>query len=293
MKIVREVSPLRQQVKTWRANGETLALVPTMGNLHAGHLSLIEIARERCDRVAVSIFINPMQFDQREEVCRYPRTYQADCEKLIAAGVDLLFFPDTKTIYPHGWDTSARVELPGLTDVLCGASRPGHFAGVMTVVAKLFNMVQADVAVFGEKDFQQLQIIRHVVEDLNIPVEIVSAVTVRESDGLAMSSRNSYLSLEERELAPCLSRVLQKTARRIWTGECNYTRLEQAAKMQLRMNGFEPDYVSILAATDLGSPEQAAVEDLVILAAAWLGSARLIDNLPLRNLCAQSLAVQA
>lgn len=284
MKISRDIKELREQVSVWRKAGESLALVPTMGNLHDGHLSLVEMAKSQAGRVVVSIFINPMQFDHAEEVDRYPRTFQADCEKLVNLGVDLLVLPTVQSIYPKGVENTARVDLPGMTQLLCGAYRPGHFAGVLTVVSKLFNLLQPDVAIFGEKDYQQLLVIREMVEDLNYPIKILSGETIRETDGLAMSSRNNYLSLEERELAPILYRVLQKTAQRLIQGERDFDYLEQSAKAELQTNGLEPDYVSILSAHGLQAVDNVAVEDMVVLAAAWLGSARLIDNLPLHYL---------
>lgn len=281
MNTVREIAALRQQLAEWRRRGERVALVPTMGNLHAGHVALIDLAKAHADHVVVSIFVNPMQFDHQEEVAKYPRTFEADCDKLLASGVDLLFFPEIATIYPQGSEHSARIELPGLTEILCGAFRPGHFTGVLTVVAKLFNLVQPDVAVFGEKDYQQLQVIRRLVADLNMPVEIIAGATMREVDGLAMSSRNNYLSPQERRTAPLLQQVLQATAQCLLAGERDWPTLEVTAMQDLRAAGFAPDYVRILSAADLGEPGELPVEQLIVLAAAWLGAARLIDNLPL------------
>ncbi len=282
MLTVRDISTVRKVRAQWRGQGQSVALVPTMGNLHAGHLSLLEIAAQSASRVIATIFVNPMQFDKPDEVALYPRTLQADREKLVAQGVDLLFCPDTETMYPHGMEHTSRVEVPGLTEILCGAHRPGHFTGVTTVVTKLFNILQPDFAVFGEKDYQQLCVIRRICEDLDMPVRIIPGPTVRESDGLAMSSRNNYLAADERQRAPLLRRMLVETAERLIAGERDFPRLEQSALLQLRTHGFEPEYVRILA-SDLGGPERSALSDLVVLAAAWLGKARLLDNLILRD----------
>lgn len=255
-----------------------------MGNLHRGHLSLLDIARHYADRVVVTLFVNPMQFDRRDEVARYPRTFQSDCEALIAAGADLLFCPDNREIYPHGSEHVTRIEVPGLSEILCGAHRPGHFIGVTTVVSKLFNILQPDVAVFGEKDYQQLQVLRRVAEELNFPVRIVAGPTIRERDGLAMSSRNSYLTPDERVRAPQLHRTLLQTAAALLAGDRDFSCLEQAAASRLREHGLEPDYVRILA-TDLGEPgKHQAPGELIVLASAWLGEARLLDNVMLRDL---------
>jgi len=274
------IEQLRQQVGTGRSKGERIALVPTMGNLHQGHLDLVTRAQSLADRVVVSIFVNPMQFGAGEDFESYPRTEVADSEKLAALGTDLLFAPTVAEVYPRPRELQTRVEVPGISDILCGASRPGHFIGVATVVCKLFNMVQPDVAVFGEKDFQQLMVIRRMVEDLCIPVEIVGLPTVRESDGLARSSRNGYLTDEERDRAPNLYRVLRETASRLQAGERNHQALVKAAESDLQQCGFRPDYFRICRQSDLA---EASADDksLVILAAAYLGKARLIDNLML------------
>lgn len=283
MAIARDIPAARDALAAWRGRGESVAVVPTMGNLHAGHLALVDIAGQCAQRVVVTLFVNPMQFDRRDEVARYPRTFEQDCEKLVARRVDLLFCPDNSDIYPRGTEQTTRIEVPGLTEILCGAHRPGHFTGVATVVTKLFNILQPDVAVFGEKDYQQVQVIRRFTEDLNLPVRIVAGRTVRESDGLAMSSRNNYLSADERRRAPLLQRTLLETARALVAGSGDFDDLERAAVRKLREHGFEPDYVSILA-SDLGAPEQRETGDLVVLASAWLGAARLIDNVLLRDL---------
>jgi pantoate--beta-alanine ligase len=277
MKTIETLEDLRGQVRAWRAAGERLAFVPTMGNLHAGHLTLIGEARARAPRVVASIFVNPMQFGPAEDLDAYPRTLARDRELLESAGCDLLFAPGVATVYPRGSDAQTRVEVPGLSDVLCGESRPGHFRGVATVVCKLFNMVQPDVALFGEKDFQQLLVIRRMVEDLAMPVEIVGVPTVRESDGLAMSSRNGYLSAAERAIAPALGRVLTAARQALLEGT-PVASVERDAAAALREAGLAPDYVQVRTADDL----RAATEtdrDLVIVAAAYLGRARLIDNL--------------
>lgn len=273
-----EVGDLRRVIAGWRTSGERIGFVPTMGNLHAGHLDLVAEARRRADRCVVSIFVNPMQFGQGEDYDAYPRTLQADEEKLQAAGADLLFAPAVKTVYPAGAERQTRVEVPGISDILCGASRAGHFVGVATVVCKLFNMVQPDLAVFGEKDYQQLMVIRRMAADLAIPVEIVGKATVREADGLAMSSRNGYLSPEQRRVAPGLYRTLQAAASAIEGGERDFAGLERNALKSLQSLGFRPDYFSIRQALDLAAPGPDDAP-LVILAAAYLGSTRLIDNL--------------
>lgn len=269
---------LRQQVREWRMAGERVALVPTMGNLHAGHLTLVRKAREVADRVVVTIFVNPLQFGEGEDFSSYPRTMQQDSDALAKVGADLLFAPSVDEVYSRPQQVQTKVEVPGLSDILCGASRPGHFVGVATVVCKLFNMVQSDIALFGEKDFQQLLVIRHMAADLCMPVEIMGIPTVREDDGLAMSSRNGYLTDLEREQAPELYRTMQQTAEAIGSGERDYAKLESDAKQALEKSGFRPDYYTIRRAADLAEPN-ATDSGLVILAAAYLGKARLIDNI--------------
>ncbi|MGE5153725.1 MAG: pantoate--beta-alanine ligase [Bdellovibrio bacteriovorus] len=281
MERIEELSGLRQRITDWRRAGDTVAFVPTMGNLHAGHLSLVSEARRRARRTVVSLFVNPLQFGPREDLSAYPRTPQRDEAMLEEAGCDLLFAPGLGTMYPRGQEAQTRVEVPGLSDILCGASRPGHFTGVATVVCKLFHMVQPDLALFGEKDYQQLLVIRRLVEDLAMSIEVVGVPTVREPDGLAMSSRNGYLSAEERALAPALYRTLQVAADALRAGR-NPAEVERQASETLARAGLRPDYVSVRRDQDLAEPGEAD-RDLVILAAAYLGRARLIDNLRLQR----------
>lgn len=283
MQIVHSVAALRTQIAEWNHAGASVALVPTMGNLHRGHLHLVEQARTLATRTVASIFVNPLQFGPNEDFAAYPRTLDADAQQLAAVGLDLLFAPSVLEVYPRPLEHTTQVSVPTLPEVLCGARRPGHFNGVTTVVAKLFNMVQPQVAVFGEKDWQQLLVIRHMVADLNLPLEIVGVPTVREADGLALSSRNSYLSSAERALAPQLYAVLQALAQRWRSGERGYLRLETEAQTQLETLGFRPDYLEIRHATTLQRPRTEEPEDLRIFAAAWLGKARLIDNVGIRR----------
>jgi len=277
MELIEDLTNLRRRVRTWRQAGEPIALVPTMGNLHRGHLRLVQEARAYAQRTVVSIFVNPMQFGPQEDFAAYPRTLARDRELLEAEGTDLLFAPSVATVYPRPQAEQTRVEVPGLSNILCGASRPGHFVGVATVVCKLFNMVQPDLAVFGEKDFQQLLVIRRMTEDLCLPVSILGVPTVREPDGLAMSSRNAYLLSEERARAPALRRALERAADSLRSGR-GVAEVEQQAVQDLMGAGLRPDYVSARRASDLAAPGPTDI-DLVILAAAWLGKARLIDNL--------------
>ncbi|MEJ2462172.1 MAG: pantoate--beta-alanine ligase [Candidatus Thiodiazotropha sp.] len=273
-----QLDALRAAIGQWRKEGERIAFVPTMGNLHAGHLDLVQEAARQADRVVVSIFVNPLQFGEGEDFDAYPRTLDEDKQKLMELGADLLFAPTVDTLYPSGQEAQTRVEVPALSDILCGASRPGHFVGVATVVCKLFNMVQPDLAVFGEKDYQQLMVIRRMVADLAMPIRIVGKSTVREPDGLAMSSRNGYLSADQRGAAPLLYRTLQSTAEALRGGDRDYTGLETAAREVLQEAGFRPDYYVIRRAGDLAPPGQSE-DNLVVLAAAYLGTTRLIDNL--------------
>ena len=278
MNMVKTLRELRAAVAQARAEGKQIGFVPTMGNLHAGHVSLVEIAAQRADFVVASIFVNPLQFGAGEDLDKYPRTLAADQEKLLAAGCHLLFHPDVAEIYPHGMGDQTRVSVPGVSKGLCGASRPGHFEGVATVVTKLFNMVQPDLAVFGEKDYQQLAVIRALVQDLNMPIQIIGAPTQRAEDGLALSSRNGYLSDEQRAAAPTLYRGLQTIAEELRRGARDYARLIETAQAQQRTAGFIPDYLEIRNAVTL-RPAQIDDRHLVILTAAQLGSTRLIDNL--------------
>ena len=278
MQTVYRIAELRARVAEWKRTGERVAFVPTMGNLHRGHIRLVERARELAPRTVASIFVNPMQFGPKEDYAGYPRTLAEDSRRLEAVGLDLLFAPGVAEVYPRPLEAMTQVTVPELPAVLCGASRPTHFLGVTTVVSKLFNMAQPDVAVFGEKDWQQLVIIRRMAMDLDLPVEIVGVSTVREADGLAMSSRNGYLSAEERAVAPALYATLRTTAERLRAGERNFATLETEARSTLTAAGFRPDYFEIRRPDDLQRPAAGDTE-LRIFAAAWLGRARLIDNL--------------
>ena len=273
-----DIPELRRQVQAWKAAGERIAFVPTMGNLHAGHLQLVQAAQSHADRVVVSIFVNPLQFNEAADFNAYPRSLEADAQLLREVQADLLFTPDVQQMYPQGQVGNTKVQVPALSDVLEGEHRPGHFTGVTTVVAKLFNMVQPDVAWFGEKDFQQLLLIRRMVADLDLPIQIESLPTVREADGLAMSSRNSRLSAGERQQAPAIYQMLCALRQQIAQGDRRYTILEQQAVASLNQAGFRAEYVAVRRAADL---QPAAPDDtaLVILLAAWLGQTRLIDNL--------------
>jgi pantoate--beta-alanine ligase len=278
MEIVANSSGLRQQVAGLRARGGRIGFVPTMGNLHAGHLELVRQARLLAEHVVVSIFVNPAQFGPQEDYEKYPHTPERDRDALLEAGADLLFLPGVAEIYPQGPDQTTIVEVPVLNRILEGEHRPTHFNGVTTVVAKLFNLVQADVAVFGEKDYQQLLLIRRMVADLCMPISIVGVATVREADGLAMSSRNGYLSPAERAVAPRLFAVLTEVKTRVEAGGEDVATIEQDARAELVAAGFQPDYVSVRRQSDLAPPE-AGETALVALAAARLGPARLIDNI--------------
>lgn len=277
MVIIETIPLLRREIRRWRQEGKRIALVPTMGNLHDGHMTLVDEARARADVVVVSIFVNPMQFDKADDLARYPRTLQEDCEKLTRRGVDLVFSPAPADIYPHGMATHTYVEVPVLSEMLEGASRPGHFRGVATVVSKLFNLVQPDIACFGEKDYQQLALIRKMVDDMGTDVEIVGVPTVRAKDGLALSSRNGYLTPEERKLAPALSRIMNQLAEALLQGERHVEDLLEGAAAELREAGLTPDELFIRDADSL-QPLTVASTRAVILMAAWLGKARLIDN---------------
>jgi pantoate--beta-alanine ligase len=279
MMSVSTVTDLRSRLAHARRSGRRIGLVPTMGNLHAGHLRLVETARQRTDFVVVSVYVNPMQFGPDEDFAAYPRTPEKDRQALAAAGVEVMFAPTDDEIYPRGMAAQTQVEVPQLGRILCGAFRPGHFRGVTTVVNRLFNLVQPDVAVFGKKDYQQLLLIRLMVADLGIPLEVVGVDTVRESDGLAMSSRNVHLLPEQRRIAPRLFGVLQELREEILRARAIPAAGEQAAMERLRLAGFRPDYVSVRR-RDLAQPA-AGDRELVILAAARLGATRLIDNVEL------------
>ena len=282
MDTITTIAAVREHVRAWRKQGERVAFVPTMGNLHPGHVSLIDAARRHGDRFVASIFVNPMQFGPNEDFAHYPRTPDADQRMLAAAGCDLMFMPDVAEIYPNGSEGATRVLVPELSTILCGEFRPGHFEGVTTVVAKLFNVVEPDVAVFGEKDFQQLTVIRRMVADLCMPITIIGAPTVRESDGLAMSSRNQYLTPTERRIAPRIHEELLAAAARLAAGETDFLAIERAGSEALLSYGFRPDYFAVRSASDLALPS-AASRELVVLTAARLGKARLIDNVQVKR----------
>lgn len=281
MQTLRTVAAVRSAVENWRASRQRIALVPTMGNLHAGHLALVERAAQLADRVVVSIFVNPLQFNDQEDYSRYPRTFEKDQQRLAEYNVAVLFAPLLESIYPQPLESITQVEVPGLSDILEGAARLGHFRGVSTIVTTLFNIVQPHVAVFGEKDYQQLLIIRRMVADLSMPVDIESIATVRDEDGLALSSRNNYLVKEERARAPALFGVLSRAAEAIKKGRRDFAALEEEALQALVEAGFHPNYFCVRRAEDLAEPV-GNEENLVILAAAYLGKARLIDNVPVR-----------
>lgn len=274
---VNSVSDLRELIQKARRSGKTIGFVPTMGNLHEGHLSLIDRAREKADLVVSSIFVNPMQFGENEDLDAYPRTLLADSKLLKARSCDILFAPPVSEIYPNGLAEETKVDVPALGDDHCGASRTGHFIGVATVVTKLFNMVQPDVAVFGEKDFQQLAIIRKMVRDLCMPITIIGVPTSRESTGLARSSRNGYLSSAEKLAASEIYQILNDCAAQLKSGNRDYQKLCDEAKSRLIENGFRPDYVNIAHPQSL-APSQENDTHFVVLLAAYLGSTRLIDN---------------
>jgi pantoate--beta-alanine ligase len=277
MDVVHSKDELAQKIADWRQLGDHIALVPTMGNLHQGHLSLVDLAREHAERVIVSIFVNPTQFGEGEDFDEYPRTLERDTRLLKKTPADLVFAPSVDTMYPFGLDMATRVSVPGLTEHFCGASRPGHFDGVTTVVARLFAMVVPDAAVFGQKDYQQQLVIRHMTADLGLPIKIITGTTVRDDDGLALSSRNSYLSEDERATAPLLYATLSSVGTELQSGRRDFDELESAASARLEEAGFDVDYFAIRRAQNL-EPSDRDCDDLVVLAAARLGQARLIDN---------------
>jgi pantoate--beta-alanine ligase len=278
MQVFRTISGLRDNLSTHRIRGQSIGFVPTMGNLHDGHLALIKQAKETNDIVVCSIFVNALQFGLNEDWDKYPRTYDSDCAKLDQSDCDYLFFPDDSEMYPNGLDTQSRVICPTMTDVLCGASRPGHFEGVTTVVSKLFNIVQPDEAIFGIKDYQQLAVIKRMTQDLCLPVKIVAAPIHREADGLAMSSRNSYIKKEERPKVKVLKEVLELISQQIKAGNMDFIKLELEAKKRIQFEGFRADYVTISHSKTL---QPAAIDDrqITILGAMYTESARLIDNI--------------
>ncbi|HEY6450996.1 MAG TPA: pantoate--beta-alanine ligase [Steroidobacteraceae bacterium] len=278
MQTVTTIEAVRAQVSAWRAAGLRIGFVPTMGNLHAGHASLLAAARARSERVVASVFVNPLQFGPNEDFARYPRTPVEDERLLGEIRCDLLFMPSVEEIFPGGGTQATLVRVRGLSDILCGQFRPGHFDGVATVVAKLFGIVAPDAAVFGEKDYQQFMVIRRMALDLALPVEVVGAATVRADDGLALSSRNRYLTVEERARAPAIHQALQAAVRALAAGDRNFAELERAGLLGLERAGMRPDYFTILSAQDL-SPPGADATELVVLTAARLGHSRLIDNL--------------
>lgn len=274
---VDSIEKLRTQIKTWRQQGLTIGFVPTMGNLHAGHISLITEAKKHADKIVASIFVNPMQFGVNEDIDSYPRTMADDQQKLIAEGTDLLFTPTAEIIYPKGLEKQSYVEVPNVSDGYCGESRPGHFRGVSTVVCKLFNLVQPDVACFGLKDYQQVQVIQTMVEDLSMPIKVIPVATVREASGLALSSRNNYLTAEEKAQAPALNKTLCWLAQAL-TSSTDYQGLINQATDKINQAGLTTDYINICHSRTL-NPATADDKQLVILAAAHCGKARLIDNL--------------
>ena len=269
---------LREQISYWRDSGEHIGLVPTMGNLHDGHLSLISLAREYAERVVVSIFVNPTQFDEDGDFDKYPRTLESDTRHLEKTNVDLLFIPDIGTMYPFGITNATLVTVPVLSEEFCGAFRPGHFDGVTSIISRLFNIIQPDVAIFGQKDYQQQLIIRHLVEDLHLPLQIILGPIQRELDGIAISSRNQYLNKEERSIAPILYSVLQGIGKDLQTGKKNYAELEQQAIDVLNNAGFHAEYVAIREAEKLTFPSKDN-NNIVVLGAVRLGTTRLIDNI--------------
>lgn len=277
MKVIEDKHELQDELAEWRHAQEHVAIVPTMGNLHPGHVSLVNVAKEQAEHVVVTVFVNPTQFSEGEDFETYPRTFDKDTRRLKTVAADVLFAPSVETVYPFGIESATTVTVPGLTENFCGSFRPGHFDGVTTVVARLFALVQPDVAVFGQKDYQQQLVIRRMVEDLNLPVTIHTAATIREEDGLAMSSRNAYLSDDERTKAPALYNALAEMERQLRDGVRDFKGLERQASNELDRAGFLPEYVAVRRAADLGPPEEGCRE-MVVLAAAHLGQARLIDN---------------
>ena len=277
MEVIKDVIQLKSLISQWKQQGDSIAFVPTMGNLHQGHLALVKKARQLATRVVVSIYVNPLQFGENEDFDSYPRTLEQDQKGLELERADLLFLPASSAIYPRSEKDSTKVEVPNLSTILCGEYRPGHFVGVATVVCKLLNIIQADFAIFGEKDYQQLAVIRQMVEDLFIPVEIIGVATVRNEDGLAMSSRNQYLTAEQKKKAAFLYQTLKNMAKDATKG-ISLRQIEQESMDKLAVNGFRPEYLSFRECRTLAEA-QTDQKELIILAAAWLGNTRLIDNL--------------
>lgn len=278
MLVVHTREELAEHIAEWRHHDEHVALVPTMGNLHKGHLALVDLAREHAERVIVTIFVNPTQFGEGEDFEEYPRTLERDKRHLKKTPADLIFAPNVETMYPFGLDLATKVVVPGLTDNFCGASRPGHFDGVTTVVARMFAMVMPDVAVFGQKDYQQQLVIRHMARDLSLPISVITGETVRDDDGLALSSRNAYLSDEERTTAPVLFETLSAVGAALQSGRRDFAELEKESAARLEDAGFKVDYFAVRRAQNLETPDRDC-DDLVLLVAARLGKVRLIDNI--------------
>ena len=277
MQIVSDIKQLRELRREWQSGKEQIAFVPTMGNLHDGHLKLVKEAKKHASKVVVSIFVNPLQFGPDEDLDAYPRTMEQDKASLDALGVDILFMPKVDDIYSRGLEQQTFVEVPGLSYMICGASRPGHFRGVATIVCKLFNMVQPNMAFFGQKDFQQLQVIKAMVTDLSMNLTIHGVPTERESDGLAMSSRNNYLNQEQRKIAPGLYQLISSMAEQIQAGRRDFSIMIAENRLKLAELGFKPDYIDVRSASSLLQPSHEDTE-LVILGAGFLGKTRIIDN---------------
>ncbi|WP_193075726.1 pantoate--beta-alanine ligase [Pseudomonas sp. FME51] len=280
MNTLHSIAQLRAALTRARQENKRISLVPTMGNLHAGHIALVEKARQRTDYVVVSIFVNPLQFGANEDLDSYPRTLAEDQRKLLDAGTDLIFAPNVSEMYPEGMHGHTLISVPVVSEGLCGASRPGHFDGVSTVVSKLLNIVQPDLAIFGEKDFQQLAVIRKMSQDLCLPVQIMGEPIVRADDGLALSSRNGYLNEEQRRSAPYLYQTLRHIEQQLISGRRDFAAIIDEARVALVDAGMKPDYLDLRDAETL-QPATADTQDIIILAAVFLGTTRLIDNLRL------------
>lgn len=278
MQTISTIEGLREIRRKWQLAGKRIGFVPTMGNLHAGHLSLVQEAKQHADIVVVSIFVNPLQFGADEDLDNYPRTLEADSEHLRSLGVDVLFTPTVEAIYPRGLEQQTFVEVPGISYMICGASRPGHFRGVATIVSKLFNMVQPNSAFFGEKDYQQVQVIKAMVTDLSMNLSVHAVPTMRHEDGLAMSSRNGYLTADERQIAPLIYQTITRIRESIESGRRDFNQLINTENNVLSQAGFKPDYIEIRDAFTL-QPASYEGKELVILIAAFLGKTRLIDNI--------------